>query len=72
MYYANSNPTELFRERHELLMREAEAGRLARRLRAARRAGVTEAGSGRWRPVGLVVRRWMALSERASVPFFRS
>jgi hypothetical protein len=71
MYYANSNPTELFRERHELLMREAEAGRLARRLRAARRAGAPEAGSGRWRPVGLV-RRWMALSERAGVPFFRA
>ena len=69
MYYANSNPTELFRERHELLMREAEAGRLARRLRAARRAGAPEARSGRQRPVGLV-RRWIALSERAGVPFF--
>ena len=48
-----------------------EAGRLARRLRATRRAGAPEAGSGRWRPVGLV-RRWMGLSERAGVPFFRA
>ena len=71
MYYANPNPTELFRERHELLMREADAGRLARRLRPARRAGAPEAGSGRRRPAGLV-RRWMGLSQRASVPFFRA
>jgi hypothetical protein len=36
------NPTELYYERHELLLQEARDARLARRQRAARRKGNTK------------------------------
>jgi hypothetical protein len=69
LYYGNQNPAELYRERHELLMREAKNARHARRLRAARRKGAPETGSGWWRMAGFL-RRSLALWERTSVPFF--
>ncbi len=61
------HPT-LYRERQELLAREAREARLAGQLRAARRERA--AGSGRRAP-GFSGRA-MALLGRTSVPFFRA
>ena len=69
MYCANQNPTELYRERHELLMREAEDARHAHRLRAARRTGAPDTESVRWRLAGFL-RRSLASWGRTGVPFF--
>ncbi len=69
MYYGIQNPTELYRERHELLMREARNARHARRLRAAPRTGASDTGSVRWRLAGFL-RRSPALWGRTGVPFF--
>ncbi len=69
MYVTNQNPTELYYQRHELL-HEAHNTRLARHLRAARRKGAPERGSGQ-RYAGLL-RRVLALWGRTSIPFIRA
>jgi hypothetical protein len=71
MYYGIQNPTELYRERHELLIREAINARHARRLRAAPRTGAPDTGSVRRRLAGFL-RRSLALWGRTGVPFFRA
>ncbi len=69
MHCGIQNPTELYRERHELPMREAEDARHARRrLRAATRTGAPDTGSVRWRLAGFL-RRSLALWGRTGVPF---
>ena len=70
MHSPNFNPTELYYERRELLLREARNTRLARSLRAARRKGAPEKGSGR-RTAGFL-RRAIASWGRTSIPFFRA
>ena len=47
MYVTTHNPTELYYKRHELLLQEAHDRRLARQLRAARRKGAPQKGSGK-------------------------
>ena len=71
MHCGIQNPTELYRERHELLIREAINARHARRLRAAPRTGAPDTGSVRWRLAGFL-RRSLALWGRTGVPFFRA
>jgi hypothetical protein len=61
------NPTELYYERHELLLQEARDARLARRQRAARRKGNSRI---RTRRSTEFLRRASALWGRTSVPFF--
>lgn len=70
MHLSSQNPTELYYERHELLLREARNTRLARKLRAARRKGTYEKGRGR-RAEGFL-RRAVASWRRTSTPFFRA
>ena len=64
-----TNPTEILRERHATLLREAEERRLARRLRARspRRSPLTESGR-----LGLWFRRAVASWGVTSIPFFRA
>jgi hypothetical protein len=59
------NPTEVYYERHELLLREARDARHARLLRAARRKASPVSGM-----AGLG--RAIALWSRTGVPFFRA
>ena len=62
-----TNPTEMFGERHLALLREAADRRLARRLRAARTKGRPRSDrrrTGFWRSI--------ALWGRISIPFFGS
>ena len=61
------NPTEMLRERHAVLLREAEERRLARRLRSSRRSPRTEGG-----PLGAGFLRAVALWGGTSIPFFRA
>jgi hypothetical protein len=63
----HTNPTEMFRERHLALVREAEHRRRARRLRAAhsKRSPRSEQ-----RMAGF--RQAVALWGRISTPFFRA
>jgi hypothetical protein len=63
------NPTEVWRERHLALLREAEERRHARQIRRARRRLSTRDGS-RPRTAGLgrVIASW----GRTNVPFFRT
>jgi hypothetical protein len=68
MYLFDRNhPTELFRERRELLAREVRDGRLADQLRAARRGSTGSEERATWSPG-----RAIALWGRASVPHFRA
>jgi hypothetical protein len=62
------NPTEVWRERHLALLREAEERRLARRLRRARSRRSSQTGSRRAAGLGRVVASW----GRTNVPFFRA
>jgi hypothetical protein len=72
LYLRSQNPTELYYERHELLLREARQTRLARRLRAARPKGRPQSASGR-RPAGSLRRAMIALwAGGANIPFFRA
>jgi hypothetical protein len=62
-----TNPTEMVRERHLALLREAEERRITRRLRTARSKGHLWSDrrmAGFWRAV--------ALWGRTSIPFFRA
>jgi hypothetical protein len=70
VYFTNQNPTELYYQRQELLLREVRETRLARRLRAARQKGRVRTHSGQ-RTAG-ILRQAIALWGRASVPFFRA
>jgi hypothetical protein len=63
-----THPTELLRERQELLAREAREARLAKQLRAARRERTATSE----RPTSDFSGRVMALLGRTSVPFFRA
>ena len=47
LYLTPQNPTELYYQRHELLLQVAHDRRLGRQLRAARRKGAPEKGSGK-------------------------
>lgn len=68
MYLFDSNhPTELFRERQELLVGEVRVARLASQLRAARRSSTTGERRRAWLPG-----RAIALWGRTSVPHFRA
>ena len=71
MYATSQNPTELYYQRHELLLREARQTRLARRLRAARPKGRPQSESGR-RPAGFLRRAIASWAVRANIPFFRA
>ena len=62
-----TNPTEMFRERQLALMRDAEARRIARQLRAARSKGHSRSDR---RVAGF--RRAIGLWGRARTPFFRA
>ncbi len=62
------HPTELYRERQELLAREAREARLAGQLRAARRERTAPSD----RRTSDFSGRVMALWGRASIPFFRT
>ncbi len=62
------HPTELYRERQELLAQEARDARLARQLRAARRERTATSD----RRTSSFSGRAMALWGRTSVPFFRA
>ena len=62
------HPTELYRERRELLAQEAREARLARQLRAARRERTATSD----RRTSSFSGRVMALWGRTSVPFFRA
>jgi hypothetical protein len=63
------NPTEVWRERHLALLREAEERRLARRLRRARSRRSSQTGSQpRTAALGRVIASW----GRTNVPFFRA
>jgi hypothetical protein len=62
-----TNPTEMFRERHLALVREAEDRRLTRRLRAAQSKRSPRSDQ---RMAGF--RRAVALWGRISTPFFRA
>jgi hypothetical protein len=62
-----TNMTEMFRERHVTLLREAEDRRLARRLRKARSKGHPRSER---RMAGFG--RAIALWGRTSIPFFGS
>ena len=62
------HPTELYRERQELLAQEARDARLARQLRAARRERTATSD----RRTSDFSGRAMALWGRTSVPFFRA
>ena len=68
--YQQTNPTELFRERHLALLREAEERRLARRLRAARSKEEEHPRSARRKAFDF--ERAIALWGRANIPFFRT
>jgi hypothetical protein len=68
MYPVDPIHPALYRERQELLAREAREARLARQLRAARR-GRTAAGD---RRTSGFSGRAKALWVRTSVPFFRA
>jgi hypothetical protein len=70
MYFTNQNPTELYYQRQELLLREAKERRLARRLRAVHRKGAPRKGSGHRAAEFLL--RAIDLWGRASIPFFRA
>ena len=63
------NPTEMLRERHAGLLREAEERRLARRLRdgSLRRSPRTESGR-----LGTGFRQAVASWGVTSIPFFRA
>ena len=61
-------PTELLRERQELLAQEAREARLARRLGAACRERTATSE----RRAASFPRRAMALLGRTNVPFFRA
>ena len=64
-----SYPTEVWRERHLALLREADERRLARRLRRPRSRRHSQTGSQpRTAAVGRVIASW----GRTNVPFFRA
>jgi hypothetical protein len=65
MYH--TNPTEMFRDRHLALLREAENRRLARRPRAAHSKRSPRSDQ---RMAGF--RQAVALWRRTSIPFFRA
>ena len=65
------NETEMWREHHLALLREAEDRRLARRLRRRHRTK-SNAGIESGRRALASVGRSLALLGRASVPFFRA
>ena len=67
MYFTNEHPTELYYERHELLLREARKASLASELRAAR--SKRSPWSDR-RMAGF--ERAIALWGLTSIPFFRA
>ncbi len=62
-----TNSTEMFREHHLALLREAEDRRIARRLRTARSKGHPRSDG---RMAGF--RRAIALWGRTGIPFFRA
>lgn len=68
MYLLDNHSTELFRERRELLAREARDARLARELRAARREHRSTSGPRTARSAGRAIALW----GRTSVPFIRA
>ena len=61
------NPTEMLRERHAGLLREAEERRLARRLRSPQGSPRTEGGR-----LGAGLLRAVASWGVTSIPFFRA
>jgi hypothetical protein len=69
MQWINQNPSELYYQRHEELLREARDARLARRLRAARREARRR--EARRRTAGSL-RQAISLWGRTVVPFFRA
>jgi hypothetical protein len=69
MQWINQNPSELYYQRHEELVREARNAHLARSLRAARRE--EHHHDGRRRTAG-PVRQAISLWGRTFVPFFRA
>ncbi len=62
-----TNPTEMFRERQLMLLRDAEDRRLARLLREARSNGHPRS-EGRMAGFGRAIAMW----GRTSIPFFGS
>ena len=68
MRVSSQKPTELYYERHELLLREAREARLALRQRVARRRAAAQKGDGR-RTEGFL-RKVIASWGRISIPFF--
>jgi hypothetical protein len=63
------NPTEVWRERHLALLREAEERRHARQMRRAHSRKSPQAGSQlRTAGLGRVIASW----GRTNVPFFRA
>ena len=68
MRVSSQNPTELYYERHELLLREARQARPARGQKAARRREA--AGKQGVRRTDGVLRRALASWGRTSIPFF--
>ena len=62
------NEIDLWRERHRELLREAESGRIARRLRATRPKRDRRTTNGGQLST---LRRAATLWSRTSVPFFR-
>ena len=65
--FDNNHPTELFRERQEMLAQEARDAHLASLLRAARRNRTTGQERTTWSP-----ERAIALWGRTSLPGFRA
>jgi hypothetical protein len=64
-----TNPTEVWREHHLALLREADERRLARRLRRPRLRRSSQTGSQqRTAALGRVIASW----GRTNVPFFRA
>jgi hypothetical protein len=64
-----TNPTEVWRERHLALLREADERRLVRRLRRPRLRRSSQTGSQpRTAALGRVIASW----GRTNVPFFRA
>ena len=64
-----TNPTEVWREHHLALLREADERRLARRLRRPRSRRSSQTGSQpRTAALGRVIASW----GRTNVPFFRA
>jgi len=64
------NPTELWRERQTLLLREARIRSLARQLRRNRGARGASGTESRWRRRGFG--RAIAMWGHTNVPFFRA